>query len=277
MSEMKEKLHTGELYLPGDEEIMKEQMVYQDRLCDYNMTKPSETEKRTKMLKEMLGDCGEGVYIEAPFYANFGGHHCHFGKMVYANYHLTCVDDTHIYIGDYTMIGPNVTIATAGHPILPELREQVYQFNMPVHIGRNCWLGAGVIIMPGVTIGDNTVIGAGSVVTKDIPANVVAVGNPCRVMREISEHDNPITQAVRLAPSSLNSQPWNLAFKNGKIIIHDAGRGMKRIILKNKLNKIDVGIAARHAVLALENEGNKVLSATPITDGKEFSIEISYS
>ena len=178
MSEMKEKMHTGELYLPGDEEIMKEQVVYQDKLCDYNMTKPSESEKRAKLLKEMLGDCGEGVYIEAPFYANFGGHHCHFGNMVYANYHLTCVDDTH-----------NVTIATAGHPILPELREQVYQYNMPVHIGRNCWIGAGAIIMPGVTIGDNTVIGAGSVVTKDIPANVVAVGNPCRVMREINEHD----------------------------------------------------------------------------------------
>lgn len=186
---MQEKLHTGELYLPNDEEIMKEQVVYQDRLCEYNRTKPSEAEKRTKMLKEMLADCGEGVYIEAPFYSNFGGHHCHFGKMVYANYHLTCVDDTHIYIGDYTMIGPNVTIATAGHPILPKLREQVYQYNMPVHIGRNCWLGAGAVIMPGVTIGNNTVIGAGSVVTKDIPANVVAVGNPCRVMREINEHD----------------------------------------------------------------------------------------
>lgn len=182
MSEMKEKMHTGELYLPGDEEIMSEQAVYQDRLCDYNMTKPSEAKKRAEMLKEMLADCGEGVYIEAPFYANFGGHHCHFGKMVYANYHLTCVDDTHIYVGDYTMIGPNVTIATAGHPILPELREQIYQYNMPVHIGRNCWIGAGAIIMPGVTIGDNTVIGAGSIVTKDIPANVVAVGNPCRVM-----------------------------------------------------------------------------------------------
>ncbi len=189
MGSMKDKMHTGELYLPGDPEIMKEQMAYQDLLCEYNLTKPSETEKRAAMLKEMLGDCGEGVYIEAPFFSNFGGHHCHIGKMVYANYNLTCVDDTHIYIGDYTMIGPNVTIATAAHPILPELREKLYQFNMPVHIGKCCWLGAGVIIMPGITIGDNTVIGAGSVVTKDIPANVVAVGNPCRVMREIGDRD----------------------------------------------------------------------------------------
>ena len=189
MSEMKERLHTGELYLPGDEEIMKEQVVYQDKLCDYNMTKPSESEKRMEMLKDMLGDCGEGVYIEAPFYSNFGGHHCHFGNMVYANYHLTCVDDTHIYVGDYTMFGPNVTIATAGHPILPELREQLYQYNMPVHIGRNCWIGAGAVILPGVTIGDNSVIGAGSVVTKDIPSHVIAAGVPCKVIREITEDD----------------------------------------------------------------------------------------
>ena len=189
MSDIKKRMHSGELYLPGDEELMKEQMKYQDMLCDYNMTKTSESEKRTAMLQEMLGDCGEDVYIEAPFYANWGGHHCHFGKMVYANYNLTCVDDTHIYIGDYTMIGPNVTIATAGHPILPELREKLYQYNMSVKIGRNCWIGAGVTIVPGVTIGDNTVIGAGSVVTKDIPGNVVAVGNPCKVMRQINEHD----------------------------------------------------------------------------------------
>ena len=189
MSDIKKRMHSGELYLPGDEELMREQMKYQDMLCDYNMTKPSESEKRTAMLQEMLGDCGEDVYIEAPFYANWGGHHCHFGKMVYANYNPTCVDDTHIYIGNYTMIGPNVTIATAGHPILPELREKLYQYNMSVKIGRNCWIGAGVTIVPGVTIGDNTVIGAGSVVTKDIPANVVAVGNPCKVMRQINEHD----------------------------------------------------------------------------------------
>ena len=99
------------------------------------------------------------------------------------------MDDTHIYVGDYTMFGPNVTLATAGHPVLPELREKLYQFNLPIHIGRNCWLGAGVIVLPGVSIGDNSVIGAGSIVTKDIPSNVVALGNPCRVLRPISERD----------------------------------------------------------------------------------------
>ena len=188
-SKMKERLHTGEIYLPGDDEILEEQFQCQEKLYDYNQTRPSEGEKRSKLLKEMFAEIGDGCYIEPPLRANWGGHFVHFGKNIYANFNLTLVDDTHIYVGDVTMFGPNVTIATAGHPILPELREQAYQYNMPVRIGKNCWLGAGVIVMPGVTIGDNTVIGAGSIVTKDIPANVVAVGNPCRVMREIGEHD----------------------------------------------------------------------------------------
>ncbi len=186
---MKEMLHSGKLYLPNGDEIMNEQFACLEKLYDYNATRPLEQEKRAEMLKDMFAEIGENCYIEPPLHANWGGHHVHFGKGVYANFSLTLVDDTHIYVGDYTMLGPNVTIATAGHPILPELREQAYQYNMPVHIGRNCWLGAGVIVLPGITIGDNSVIGAGSVVTKDIPANVVAVGNPCKVLREISEHD----------------------------------------------------------------------------------------
>ena len=185
----KDKMHTGELYLPGDVEIMKEQQICLDKLYDYNMTRPTESEKRQELLKEMFAEIGEDCYIEPPFHANWGGKHVHFGKCVYANFNFTAVDDTHIYVGDYTMFGPNVILATAGHPILPKLRTQAYQYNMPVHIGKNCWLGAGVIVLPGVTIGDNTVIGAGSVVTKDIPSNVVAVGNPCRVLREINDHD----------------------------------------------------------------------------------------
>ena len=186
---MKNRMHTGELYLPGDPEIMAEQMLCLEKLYDFNQTRPSEMEKREQLLKEMFAEIGEGCYIEPPFHSNWGGKHVHFGKNIYANFNLTLVDDTHIYVGDYTMFGPNVTVATAGHPILPELREQIYQYNMPVRIGRNCWIGAGAVIVPGVTIGDNTVIGAGSVVTKDIPSGVVAVGNPCRVLREINEHD----------------------------------------------------------------------------------------
>lgn len=185
----REKIHSGKVYYPSGDEIMTEQLSYLDKLYDFNMTRPTELDKREKMLKEMFWEIGENCYIEPPFHANWGGHHVHFGNNVYANFNLTMVDDTHIYVGDCTMFAPNVTVATAGHPICPELREKAYQFNMPVHIGRNCWIGAGALIMPGVTIGDNTVIGAGSVVTKDIPANVVAVGNPCKVMREITDHD----------------------------------------------------------------------------------------
>ncbi len=187
--DIKEKMHGGELYLPNDEELLKEQFSYLDRLYDFNMTRPTQLEKRQEMLKDMFAEIGENCYIEPPLHTNFGGHHVHFGKNIYANFNLTLVDDTHIYVGDYTMFGPNVVVATAGHPILPELREQAYQYNAPVHIGKNCWIGAGVIIVPGITIGDNVVIGAGSVVTKDIPSNVVAVGNPCHVLREVNEHD----------------------------------------------------------------------------------------
>ena len=182
-------LHSEKIYFPGDEDLLKEQFGYIDKLYDYNATRPYEGEKRAQLLREMLAEVGENCYIEPPLHSNFGGHHVHLGRNVYANFNLTLVDDTHIYIGDCTMMGPNVTIATAGHPVLPELREKGYQYNVPVHIGRNCWLGAGVIVLPGVTIGDNTVIGAGSVVTRDIPANVVAVGSPCRVLREIGQKD----------------------------------------------------------------------------------------
>ncbi len=184
-----EKMQSGEIYDPNNEDIFKEQIKCLDRLYDFNATRPTELEKRSEMLKEMFAEVGKDCYIEPPLHSNWGGRHVHLGDNVYFNFNATLVDDTHIYIGDYTMLGPNVVIATAGHPILPELREKALQYNLSVHIGKNCWLGAGVIVLPGVTIGDNTVIGAGSVVTKDIPANVVAVGNPCKVLREISEHD----------------------------------------------------------------------------------------
>lgn len=185
----KEKIHSQELYLPNGSEIMDEQFQCLEKLYDYNMTRPTEQKKREEMLKDMFAEIGENCYIEPPLHANWGGKNVHFGNNVYANFNLTLVDDTHIYVGDCTMFAPNVTVSTAGHPINPELREQAYQYNIPIHIGKNCWIGAGAVITPGVTIGDNTVIGAGSVVTKDIPANVVAVGNPCRVMREIGERD----------------------------------------------------------------------------------------
>jgi galactoside O-acetyltransferase len=187
--DIREKMHSGDLYLSADEDLVAEQLTFIEKLYDFNSTRPLEQAKRAEMLKDMFAEIGEDCYIEPPLHSNWGGKHVHFGKGVYANFNLTLVDDTHIYVGDYTMLGPNVVLATAGHPILPELRPLAYQYNLPIHIGKNCWLGAGVIVLPGVTIGDNTVVGAGSVVTKDIPANVVAVGNPCRVLRKINEHD----------------------------------------------------------------------------------------
>ena len=202
-----EMLHDGSLYRSDDTALLEEQTACLERLYDFNATRPSEGAKREALLKEMFAELGENCYIEPPLRSNWGGKHVHFGKGVYANFNLTLVDDTHIYVGDHTMIGPNVTLATADHPILPALREEVYQFNLPVRIGRSCWLGAGVIVLPGVTIGDNTVVGAGSVVTRDLPCGVVAAGNPCRVLREIGERDRLYYwRDKRIAPQLLPPQ-----------------------------------------------------------------------
>ncbi|EPQ9995764.1 sugar O-acetyltransferase [Vibrio vulnificus] len=181
-------MHQQKIYFCDDESVALEQQACLEILYDFNQTRPSEMEKRTAILRDLLAEVGENCYIEPPLRANWGKH-THLGNNVYANFNLTLVDDTHIYIGNSVMIAPNVTIATAGHPIDPELRRKVAQFNIPVHIKDNVWIGANSVVLPGVTIGENSVIGAGSVVTKDIPANVVAVGNPCRVLRPIGEHD----------------------------------------------------------------------------------------
>ena len=184
-----EKMVKGLIYNPGDEKIMSEQLQYQDKLWEFNQLKPSQYSEKIKYMKEMFAECGDNCYIELPFRANWGGHHVHFGSGIYANSNLTIVDDGHVYVGDKVMFGPNVTIATANHPIEPTLRAKGLQYNKDVYVGENAWIGAGVIIVPGVRIGKNTVIGGGSVVTKDVPDNVVAVGNPCRVLREVGEHD----------------------------------------------------------------------------------------
>ena len=184
-----EKMVKGLIYNPGDKEILSEQVQYQDKLWEFNQLKPSQYPEKMKYMKEMFAECGDNCYIELPFRANWGGHHVHFGNGIYANSNLTIVDDGHVYIGDKVMFGPNVTIATANHPIDPTLRAKGLQYNKDVYIGENTWIGAGVIIVPGVRIGKNAVIGGGSVVTKDIPVNVVAVGNPCRVLREVGERD----------------------------------------------------------------------------------------
>ncbi|MBQ8738849.1 MAG: sugar O-acetyltransferase [Clostridia bacterium] len=189
LKELIESIHNSDLYNCMDEELLAEQARCLELQYEYNNTRPSEGARRKELLKKMLADCGEGCYVEPPLHANWGGHNLHFGDNVYANFNLTVVDDTHVYVGNNVLFAPNVILSTAGHPIEPSLRASGYQFNAPIHIGNNVWLGAGVIVMPGVTIGDNSVIGAGSVVTKDIPPNVVAFGTPCRVVREIGDRD----------------------------------------------------------------------------------------
>lgn len=183
-----EKMHSQKVYYCDDEQLAAKQIACLNVLYDFNHTRPIEMDKRQEIMKSLFAEIGDNCYIEPPLRANWGIH-THFGKNVYVNFNLTLVDDTHIYIGDYVMIGPNVTIATAGHPINPDLRRKIAQFNIPVKIGNNVWIGANSVILPGISIGENSVIGAGSIVTKDIPANVVAVGNPCRVLREINDHD----------------------------------------------------------------------------------------
>ena len=188
----RERMDAGLIYDCGSDDIMPEQTQYQDALWRFNHMGPSEFEERQELMKEIFAECGENTFLQGPVNANWGGRHVHLGSNIYAYFNLTLVDDGHIYIGDWAQFGPNVTLTTAGHPVLPELRTgfgTVLQFNKDIHIGENAWLGAGVTVLPGVTIGEGAVIGAGSVVTKDIPANVVAVGNPCRVMREIGDRD----------------------------------------------------------------------------------------
>ena len=184
------RMHSGKLYCCTDEGVIAEQQQAQELLYDYNATRPSQSRLRQELLRQMFAQIGTGCCIELPLKANWGGKFVHLGNHVYANSGLTLVDDTHIYIGDHVMLGPNVTLCTATHPISPRLRQQEIQYNLPIHIGENVWLGGGVFVMPGVTIGENSVVGANSVVTRDIPANVVAAGNPCRILREIGPRDS---------------------------------------------------------------------------------------
>ena len=189
LKEIRERMYGQKLYYCNYEDLMREQMKALELLYDFNKTRPSEQDKREKILKKMFAEIGDDCYIEPPFHANWGGKNVHFGNGVYANFNLTMVDDCDIFVGNNVMFGPNVTVSAGTHPIHPELRSKQAQYNIPIHIGNNVWIGANSVILPGVNIGDNSVIGAGSIVTKDIPSNVVAVGNPCRVLREINEND----------------------------------------------------------------------------------------
>lgn len=182
---MHERIMNGKLFTDMCEGMPKERLEAKKKMKAFNDSDPADFEGRVKMLKEMFKD-GEGIWVEPPIYFCYGKH-ISIGKGSYINVNCSFIDDGMIEIGKAVMFGPGVAIATVGHPINPAMRE--YMYTDPVKIGDNCWIGANVTICPGVTIGENTVIGAGSVVTSDIPANVVAVGNPCKVLREINEDD----------------------------------------------------------------------------------------
>lgn len=185
LEELKKLMHSGSIYYETSE-LGEEQAVYNEYNYKYNQLSPTDYENKQKYLKKLFGSVGENVTITQPVSANWGKN-THLGDRVYANFNLCLVDDTTIHIGADAMIGPNVTIITGTHPLNPKTRRNKAQYNLPVTIGENVWLGAGVTVLPGVTIGENSVIGAGSLVTKDVPSNVLAFGTPCKVIKSIEE------------------------------------------------------------------------------------------
>lgn len=184
----KEKMLTGKLYFAGEEELAQMHMDAMTKCHKLNLLDPRDMVSANELLSSLIGSMGNHGHITSPFYCDYGCH-IHIGDYFYSNYNLTILDCAPVTIGNHVMIGPNVGIYTAGHPIDFELREQELEYAFPVTIGDHVWIGGNVCIMPDVTIGNNVVIGAGSVVTKNIPDNVIAVGNPCKVLREITEQD----------------------------------------------------------------------------------------
>ena len=199
LTEVRQRMADGRLYVCNDPELFAEQGRRRDVLDAYNTLPFGSSEERDALLRQLVAEAGEGCMIESPLHSNWSGANLHLGNNVYANMGLTLVDDADIFIEDDVMIGPNVTICTASHPVSPRLRAKGLQYNKPVRICTGAWLGAGCVVLPGVTVGAGSVVGAGCVVTRDVPAGVVAAGNPCRVLREIREkderfydHDKPV-------------------------------------------------------------------------------------
>ena len=181
----KEKMLAGEIYNANyDEELIKERIEVKDKCFEYNNIKPSNIEGRTKLLKEILGKYEETFYIEQPFICDYG-YNIEIGKNFYANHNLVILDGNKVEFGDNVFVAPNCAFYTAGHPLDYKERNKGLEYAKPIKVGNNVWIGRNVTVLPGVSIGENVVIGAGSVVTKDIPSNVIAVGNPCRVIKEI--------------------------------------------------------------------------------------------
>ncbi len=206
-----EKIFAGVLFCPGDPELKAIKLRTHNLNVEYNQTFEDETEKRRKIMYEIVGEIGEGSFMQGPIYFHYGKH-TKIGKRFFGNFNLTVQDDAEVTIGDNCNFGPNVTIVTPVHPMVAQERNTILDkdgnvkrlcYAKPVHIGNNCWFGANVVVCPGVTIGDDCVIGAGSVVTRDIPARSFAAGNPCRVIREITEKDSMIHKPEILADNQV--------------------------------------------------------------------------
>ena len=181
----KEKMLAGELYDANyNEDLLKERLLAKDLCWEYNNLKPSDIERRKNILKQIIGKTKETYWIEPNFYCDYG-YNIEFGENFYSNHNLVILDANKVIFGDNVFIAPNCAFYTAGHPIEAELRNKGLEYAKPIKVGNDVWIGGNVCVLPGVTIGDNVVIGAGSVVNKDIPSNSVAVGNPCKVIKRI--------------------------------------------------------------------------------------------
>lgn len=201
-----DKIRAGILFCPTAPELREIKRRTHDLNLEYNILSEGKSERRIEILTEMLGALGEESFLQGPLFFHYG-RHTYIGSHFFANFNLTVQDDAEVRIGDYCDFGPNVTIVTPVHPMLPDERIRMRTSNgeekrlcyaKPVRIGSNCWLGAGVTVCPGVTIGEGCVIGAGSVVTRDIPPMSFAAGNPCRVIRTLGESDS-----MRMRPEIL--------------------------------------------------------------------------
>ena len=184
----KERMLAGLPYKAWLDGLAEERLENKKRVFRFNNMEPDRFEEKIKLIKEIFGKTGENIFVEAPFHCDYG-YNIEVGENFFANYNLTILDVGRVKIGANAQIAPNVSIYTAGHPVHPESRNTGYEYGIPITIGENVWIGGSVTILPGVTIGSNVVIGAGSVVTRDLPDNVIAAGNPCRVLRTITEED----------------------------------------------------------------------------------------
>jgi len=188
MKTEKEKMLSGKPYKAFGNELLSERQFAKELIFDFNALRPSEIEKRNNIIQQLFGKTAEPFFIEPPFRCDYG-YNIAIGANFYANYNLTILDCAKVTFGENVFIAPNVSIFTAGHPIHFEARNQEFEYAIPISIGNNVWIGGNVVINPGITIGDNSVIGAGSIVTKNIPNNVIAFGNPCKIIRNITEED----------------------------------------------------------------------------------------